>query len=96
MGFRALLQELTAANVEFVVIGGVSAVLQGVPTTTFDLDIVHSREGANRRRLFVVLQRLEACYREHLPRVLVPTGREKDLVQLPLLRRTLEARKNPG
>ena len=72
MGFRQILGELAAAEVDFVVVGGVCAVLQGVPTSTFDLDIVHSRDEANRRRLMQVLLKLEARYREHLPKELTP------------------------
>ena len=37
----ALLKGLNEAGVEFVLVGGVAAVAQGVPVTTFDLDIVH-------------------------------------------------------
>lgn len=159
MDFRTVLRTLDDAGVDFIVVEGVSAVLQGVPTTTFDLDIVHSRDAENRQRLMEALRRLEARYREHLPRVLEPvesdldsdghmllatsagpldvlgsvakdrtysdllphtrelridesfavrvldlemlirikteTGREKDLLQLPLLRRALEARGEP-
>ena len=68
---------LVEAQVDFIVIGGVGAVLQGVPTTTFDLDIVHARSDGNRKKLFEVLLSLEACYRQHLPRRLLPT--EDDL-----------------
>ena len=78
MDFRSVLIALADARVEFIVVGGVAAVLQGVPTTTFDLDVVPSREPANRARLIEVLRELEACYREHLPaKRLVPT--EEDL-----------------
>lgn len=39
-----LLQALAEQRVDFIVIGGVAAVLQGAPIATFDLDVVHSRE----------------------------------------------------
>jgi len=78
MGFRAILERLAAAEVDLVVVGGVSAVLHGVPTTTFDLDVVHARDEANRERLHRALLELEACYREHLPKVLVPTLADLD------------------
>ena len=78
MDFRALLAALAEADVDFVVVGGVAAVLQGAPTTTFDLDVVHSREPGSCSRLGSALMRLEACYREHLPRRLQP--REEDLL----------------
>jgi predicted nucleotidyltransferase len=61
--FAAILHVLVARKVEFVVVGGVGAVLQGAPITTFDLDIVHSTEPANVERLLAVLESLDACYR---------------------------------
>lgn len=78
MDFRTLLKALLGAEVEFIVVGGVSAVLQGVPTSTFDVDIVHSRDPENRRRLLAALRNLEARYREHLPRVLEPSESDLD------------------
>ncbi len=50
-------------KVDFIVVGGVCAVLQGAPINTFDLDLVHSRERANVRRLLTVLKALDAYYR---------------------------------
>jgi hypothetical protein len=43
----ALLAALYDSKVEFIVVGGVAAVLQGAPITTTDLDIVHSRTPEN-------------------------------------------------
>ena len=48
---HALLESLTAAGVEFVVIGGSAAVLHGSPTVTHDLDIVVDGSAENRRRM---------------------------------------------
>ena len=42
-----LLKELKKADVDFILVGGVAAVAQGAPVTTFDLDIVHCRSTAN-------------------------------------------------
>ena len=39
----AILRLLVKHRVEFIIVGGVSAVLNGVPYVTFDLDVVHSR-----------------------------------------------------
>lgn len=61
--FERLLRELTEGGVEFVVVGGVSAFLQGAPVVTFDLDIVHRRTADNIARLQEVLGRLGARYR---------------------------------
>ena len=78
MDFRALLRALSEGEVRFVLVGGVAAVLQGVPMHTFDVDVVHARDPENARRLLTVLRSLEACYREHMPRRIEP--REEDLV----------------
>jgi hypothetical protein len=71
---RALLSELCAARVEFIVVGGAAAVIQGAPITTQDLDIVHSRDEGNVRRLLDLLLRLDATMRYDLAnRGLKPT-----------------------
>ncbi len=36
---NALLKGLSKARIEFILVGGVAAVVQGVPVTTFDLDM---------------------------------------------------------
>jgi predicted nucleotidyltransferase len=63
MEFLPILKELVREGVEFVVVGGISAVLQGVPMSTLDVDIVHARSRENRRRLVRALRSLGACYR---------------------------------
>jgi hypothetical protein len=42
-GFRAVLQTLADHDVEFIVVGGVAAVLTGAPVNTFDLDVGNPR-----------------------------------------------------
>jgi hypothetical protein len=42
--FPALLRLLSAARVEFIVIGGVAATIHGSAHITVDLDILHARE----------------------------------------------------
>lgn len=61
--FREIIEILIKHNVEFIVVGGVCAVLQGAPVTTFDLDIVHNRSTENIEKLDLALQELEAYYR---------------------------------
>ena len=70
--FRAILRILVHHQVDFIVIGGVAAVLHGAPVTTFDLDIVHSRTDTNLDRLQEALTELGAYYRELQDRRLVP------------------------
>ncbi|MBC8549537.1 MAG: hypothetical protein H8D23_07785 [Candidatus Brocadiales bacterium] len=62
--FLKILKILINNEVDFIVIGGVCAVLHGSPVTTFDLDLVHSRTPANLEGLISVLDELEAYYRE--------------------------------
>lgn len=71
--FLAILKVLAAHEVDFIVVGGVSAVLQGAPIATFDLDVVHSREPANIERLIKALQELGAYYRGQGTRRIEPS-----------------------
>jgi hypothetical protein len=49
--------------VEFIVVGGVAAVLEGVPVNTFDVDVVHQTSPDNLARLIAALEKLDAHYR---------------------------------
>jgi len=68
-----VLRAFVEADVEFVLVGGLAAVLNGAPVHTFDVDIVHSREPANAERLLAVLDVLEAVFRAQPERRLKPT-----------------------
>lgn len=70
--FLAALRALSSGGVEFIVVGGLAAVLNGAPVNTFDLDIVHRRTDANIERLLTVLTALDAVYRMHRERRLKP------------------------
>ena len=61
--FLAILRVLTKRKVDFIVVGGVGAVLHGAPMSTFDLDVVHCREPNNVHRLLTALEALDAYYR---------------------------------
>jgi len=61
--FLEILKVLKEYQVEFIVVGGVCAVLHGAPISTFDLDLVHSRAPNNIDRLMVALKTLNAHYR---------------------------------
>jgi hypothetical protein len=63
LDFGAILRVLVAHDVDFIIIGGVSAALNGAPLNTFDLDVVHSRSPENLQRLLRALQELDAYYR---------------------------------
>jgi predicted nucleotidyltransferase len=63
--FRRILELLEQHGVEYVVVGGVAAVLQGAPVTTFDIDALIRIDPSNIDRLAKVLTLLNARYREH-------------------------------
>lgn len=72
--FFALLRTLMVHRVDFIVVGGVCAVLHGAPVTTFDLDLVHVRSDANVEKLLLALDDLKAIFREQPSRRLSPAG----------------------
>ena len=71
--FRRILELFEAHGVEYVVVGGVAAVLQGAPVTTFDIDTLVRIEAANADRLVAALTALEARYREQRSATLRPS-----------------------
>ena len=70
--FEAILQCLSNHNVRFIVVGALSAVLNGAPMNTFDVDIVHSTDPENVDRLLDALDALDAFYRLQPERRLRP------------------------
>lgn len=71
--FAELLKVLDEHGVEFVVVGGVAAVLEGAPLTTFDVDIVPLWSPENLDRLAIALQVLAARYSDPAGRDITPT-----------------------
>ena len=61
--FISVLQTFASHRVDFIVVGGVAAVLRGAPVGTFDLDVVHSTAPENIGKLLAALEDLDACYR---------------------------------
>lgn len=72
--FRAILQALADHDVRFILVGAVSAVLQGAAINTFDVDIVHSTDPNNVDRLLAALESLDAIYRTQPDRRLRPAA----------------------
>lgn len=62
----AFIEKLVDAGVDFIIVGGVAAVLHGSPTFTADFDIVHRRTPENVDRLIRLLGTLEAHFRNDL------------------------------
>jgi predicted nucleotidyltransferase len=69
----ATLQDLCRRDIQFIVVGGLAAVLNGAPGQTYDLDLVYSREPANIDRLLHFLRDIDAIFRIHPERQLRPT-----------------------
>jgi hypothetical protein len=70
--FLDILGVLSRHGVEFIVVGGVAAVLEGAPITTFDLDVVPDPAPDNRERLLAALRELNARYLDPAGRHILP------------------------
>jgi hypothetical protein len=60
---EGILRRLTARGVDFVVIGGIAAVLHGSSRNTFDLDVCFATDAGNLEALGAVLTELNARLR---------------------------------
>jgi predicted nucleotidyltransferase len=58
-----ILEGLLKAKVDFILVGGLAAVIQGAPVTTMDVDIVHNQSPENIARLLAFLKSIEAVQR---------------------------------
>src|ERR1017187_9458833 len=72
--FLAALRALHEGGVEFAVVGGLAAVLNGAPVNTFDLDIVPARDEANVAKVLRVLDILDGIYRMQPDRRIKPVA----------------------
>jgi hypothetical protein len=62
-----LLSALMAADVDFVVIGGIAAIFHGSARSTYDVDIAYERSSTNIERLTRALQPLSPYLRVRPP-----------------------------
>ena len=75
LDLSALLKGLNEAGIEFILVGGMAAVAQGAPVTTFDLDIVHRQTDENIERLIKFLRSIGAYQRRPDDKVIRPNER---------------------
>lgn len=68
----AILEGLKKADVKFILVGGLAAVVQGAPVTTLDVDIVHSRSSDNINKPFKFLKSIDAIYRRPDDKIIAP------------------------
>jgi len=72
--FYQLLDLLVRHEVEFIIVGGLAAVLEGVPIFTVDLDILHRPTDDNTERLLHALEEIHARYRDPAGRLILPNA----------------------
>ena len=58
-----VLEGLLEAGVDFILVGGLAAVIQGAPVTTMDVDIVHNQSPENIAKLLAFLKSVDAFHR---------------------------------
>lgn len=68
----ALLEKLLAAEIEFILVGGLAAVVHGAPVTTMDVDIVHKQSSANIAKLMKFMKSVDAFHRRPDDKMLAP------------------------
>lgn len=68
----AILEGLIEAGVEFILVGGLAAVVQGAPVTTMDVDIVHKQSSENIGKLLAFLKSIDAFHRRPDDKVIGP------------------------
>jgi hypothetical protein len=68
----AILECLIKAEVQFILVGGLAAVVQGAPVTTMDVDIVYRRSSENISKLFLYLRSIDAVYRRPDNKIIKP------------------------
>jgi hypothetical protein len=58
----SLLEGLKGAGVDFILVDGLAAVVQGAPFTTMDADIVHDQSSENIAKLLAFLKSVDAIH----------------------------------
>ena len=77
LDLSAILEGLLDAEIKFVLVGGLAAVVQGAPITTMDVDIVPDRSSENLSKLIDFLESIDAIYRRPDDKIIRPN--EKDI-----------------
>jgi hypothetical protein len=70
--FAKILNVLTRHEVEYILVGGLGAIVQGAPVLTYDLDIVFLKTAENLPRLLSALREIDARYLDPAGRHIVP------------------------
>ncbi|HEX4668268.1 MAG TPA: hypothetical protein VH207_16890, partial [Chthoniobacterales bacterium] len=65
--FPLVLRTLAEAKIEFIAVGAIAAIAEGVILTTDDLDVVYARSPENLRRIVAALAPFKPYLREAPP-----------------------------
>ncbi|MFC1859715.1 hypothetical protein ACFL9U_17050 [Thermodesulfobacteriota bacterium] len=68
----AILEGLIKAGVDFILVGGLAAVVQGAPVTTMDVAIVHNQSPKNIAKLIEFLKSIDALHRRPDDKMIEP------------------------
>lgn len=83
--FLGLLRVLLRHEIEFFVVGGVAAQLEGAPILTLDLDVLFDESSENLDRLLAALRELKARYRDPAGRHIEPDREKLESFRMHLL-----------
>jgi len=83
--FLGLLRVLLRHGVDFIVVGGVAAQLEGAPILTLDLDVLYDKAPGNIGRLLAALRELKARYRDPAGRRIEPDAEKLQTLRTHLL-----------
>jgi predicted nucleotidyltransferase len=61
--FYEALKSLSEAGIDFILVGGLAAIIQGAPVVTQDVDVVFCRDSENVARIVPWLDRSDAIFR---------------------------------
>ena len=89
--FLGLLRVLLRHGVDFFVVGGVAAQLEGAPILTLDLDVLCNKTPENLGRLLAALREIKAHYRDPAGRHIEPDAAKLEAFRMHLLRTELGA-----
>jgi hypothetical protein len=84
--FDEVLRVFVRNEVEFIVVGGIAAILQGSPLTTEDVDVVYLSSEKNNFRLAKALGELEAYYFDPAGRQIEPDASRLAAMRIHLLK----------
>lgn len=89
--FLGLLRALLGHQVDFIVVGGVAALLEGAPILTLDLDVLVDQTPENLVSVLSALRELKARYRDPAGRHIEPDAEKLATMRLHLLETDLGA-----